>query len=274
MMNDEVKAEGVIEQEAGRIMNDEAKGGPRRRRPSSFILHPSSCRRRGFTLIEMLIVVAIMVVLASLTFPILGAVKRNMIRTRARGSLVQTQTAIEAYKDKFGHYPPDNGGLYSTNQLYYELLGTTNVPASPAYYQMLDGSAIIRNPDVHTAFVNVSGFINCCRPGNADDAPTGMSFIKEGGLKANQFGKMSFNGIECTVMGVALDGPLALPTTSNGQRFNPWCYNSSNPVHNPKSFDLWIDVYVGGKTNRICNWSDEPFLVYYPTSGLYPGLYP
>jgi len=39
-------------------------------------------------------------------------------------------------------------------------------------------------------------------------------------------------------------------------RSNPWRYNSSNPRYNPKSYDLWIDVTVGGKTNRVCNWSD------------------
>jgi hypothetical protein len=42
---------------------------------------------------------------------------------------------------------------------------------------------------------------------------------------------------------------------------NPWRYNSSNPVKNPKSFDLWIDVIVGSQTNRICNWSDQALIV-------------
>ena len=79
-------------------------------RHSSFVIPPRHSPR-GFTLIELLIVIAIMAVLAALTFPILGAVKKNMIRTRARGGLTALETAIEGYKDKFGHYPPDNGGL-------------------------------------------------------------------------------------------------------------------------------------------------------------------
>jgi hypothetical protein len=33
---------------------------------------------------------------------------------------------------------------------------------------------------------------------------------------------------------------------------------STNPTNNPGSFDLWIDVLYGGKTNRISNWSKDP----------------
>ena len=220
-----------------------------------------AARRLGFTLIEMLIVVAIMATLAALTIPVLSAVKKQTIRTRARGDLTQIETAIEAYQAKFGHYPPDNGGWYSTNQLYYELLGTTNVPASTPYFQTLDGSAKLNVSDVPIAFVNVSGFVNCNQPGNGDEAPPAISFIREGGIKANQFVTTSINGKTCNLLGVALDGPYAF-TTATGQKISPWWYNSSNPTNNPKTFDLWVDVYVGGQTNRISNWSTTPQVIY------------
>jgi prepilin-type N-terminal cleavage/methylation domain-containing protein len=236
---------------------------------SSFVIGHSSFpavirhSRRGFTLIEMLIVVAIMATLAALTFPILAAVKKTMIKNRATGAIKQLEAAIDGYQTKFGHYPPDNGGLYYTNQLYYELLGTTNVPASPPYFQTLDGSATMMASDVPVVFVNVSGFINCSRPGGSgDEAPTGMSFIL-GGLKANQFAVTLIGGKNCTVLGAALDGPFTF-TTVNGQQINPVRYNSSNPRYNTKSYDLWIDVIVGGVTNRISNWSDQPILVSTP----------
>ena len=38
---------------------------------------------------------------------------------------------------------------------------------------------------------------------------------------------------------------------------NPWFYNSSHPVHNPDSYDLWAEFLVGKKTNIVCNWSDK-----------------
>ena len=51
---------------------------------------------------------------------------------------------------------------------------------------------------------------------------------------------------------------------ASGLKINPWRYNSSSPQHNPKSFDLWIDLTAGAKTNRICNWSDTPLIVSAP----------
>ncbi|MEI9963171.1 MAG: hypothetical protein WDM76_19275 [Limisphaerales bacterium] len=42
---------------------------------------------------------------------------------------------------------------------------------------------------------------------------------------------------------------------------NPWRYNSANPTNNPGSFDLWVDILVRGKTNRISNWSKQPQIV-------------
>jgi hypothetical protein len=39
---------------------------------------------------------------------------------------------------------------------------------------------------------------------------------------------------------------------------NPIRYNSSSPTGNSKTYDLWVDIVVGGKTNRISNWSENP----------------
>jgi prepilin-type N-terminal cleavage/methylation domain-containing protein len=268
------KAEGRRNDEAPMTKEFPTGAPPRsalRTSHSSFVMGPSSFpavirhSRRGFTLIEMLIVVAIMATLAALTFPILGAVKKTMIRNRATGAIKQLEAAIDAYQAKFGQYPPDNGGYYSTNQLYFELLGTTNVQVgSTTNFVTLDGSATMAASDVPLVFNNVGGFVNCSRAGSVgDEAPTGTSFIPNG-LKANQFAAVPMNGRTTWVLGAALDGPLAVPTAVNGQKINPVCYNSSNPRYNTKSYDLWIDVTVGGKTNRISNWSDQPILVSTP----------
>ena len=45
---------------------------------------------------------------------------------------------------------------------------------------------------------------------------------------------------------------------------NPWRYNSSNPTNNPGHFDLWVDIILSGKTNRISNWSAKPQIVSTP----------
>ena len=217
-------------------------------------------RFRAFTLIEMLVVVAIRGVLATMIFPVMGGIKRNGIRTRARGEMIQLETAIQGYNTKFGHYPPDSGAPYQddhANQLYYELLGTTRTNGA---YQTLDSSAQIPETEVPLVFgANVSGFIKCNRGSAGDEAPTGIAFLK--GLKPNQFLAATVNGKNCTLLGTTMEGPYMLQDTVSGRKLNPWRYNSSNPRYNAKSFDLWIDLKVGDKTNRICNWSQTPLVV-------------
>src|SRR6266702_2421912 len=52
---------------------------------------------RAFTLIEMLVVIAVISLLAAMIFPITGAVTRNRIRSRTRTELEQIATYIELY---------------------------------------------------------------------------------------------------------------------------------------------------------------------------------
>jgi prepilin-type N-terminal cleavage/methylation domain-containing protein len=223
---------------------------------------------RAFTLIELLVVISVIALLAALTFPAIQGVKRSAIRTRAKGELTQLETAIERFNQKLGYYPADNPANWALNQLYYELLGTTNVGtvAAPVYIT-LDGSAQINAAGLNSAFgANVTGFANCSRPARSDDVPGATAFVDN--LKPTQFLAIT-NGSSptpiCSVLGTTLDGPL-LYQNGNGVKLNPWRYNSSNPHYNPKSFDLWIDVAVGNQTNRICNWSDKPLKV----GSLYP----
>src|SRR6185295_1583125 len=82
-------------------------------------------RRAAFTLIELLVVIAIIGVLAALIFPALRAAKIAAARGKVQTELRQVESAIEAYKAKYGLYPPDNPGHPELNQLFYELHGTT-----------------------------------------------------------------------------------------------------------------------------------------------------
>jgi len=205
--------------------------------------------------------------LAALTFPAVRAAKLSTMRARAKSELMQLETAIERYKDKLGYYPPDNQitgnpDRYALNQLYYELLGTTNIGtvAAPVYVT-LDGSARVDGSSLNAVFgPNVTGFMNCARGGSDEEAPGGAAFLR--GLKPSQFLAIS-TPTAATVLGSSIEGPLMYLNAQN-IRINPWRYNSSGPRNNPKSFDLWIDVMAGGKTNRICNWSEKPLVVSAP----------
>lgn len=211
---------------------------------------------RAFTLIELLIVISIIAILAGLVLTVNGAATRSRIKARARTELALLQMAIEDYKSKLGHYPPDNPGLPSTNQLYFELLGSTNTGNG---FVTLDGSARVALSQFPTVFGNgVSGFVNCSGKGGGDEARVARRFL--GDLKPANIG--SLGGIpDVKFLLCSITWPYPNPGLAP-QSANPFRYNSSNPVNNPNSYDLWVDVIISGKTNRISNWSRDPIIVW------------
>jgi prepilin-type N-terminal cleavage/methylation domain-containing protein len=224
-------------------------------------------RPPGFTLIEMLVVIAVIAILASLIFPVSAAVQRARVRSAARAQLAQVETAITMYKSKLGYYPPDNpirvaDGTtnYALNQLYYELVGTV---LTSTVYRTLNGATTITNGNFPTAFSALGTFANTTQNANSDDVSSAANFMKT--MKAGQF-LLAINSLPnglngpVMVLGTTLKGPL-MYTDSSGNSINPWFYNSSNPTNNTASFDLWTDVLIGGRTNRICNWSPRPIIL-------------
>ena len=208
----------------------------------------------GFTLIEMLTVIAIIGLLAAFVMPITRAVSVSKVRNRARTELTNIETAIEAYKAKLGFYPPADPGQPTTNTLYFELLGT-KMDNAATIYTTLDGSSSIAANAVSSTFGSqVGGFLNCTRPGGGDDTPAATAFL--GGLKPAQYFEI--------VPGAPGVKILIGPSAPGNQAMNPWGYNSSNPAFNPKTFDLWIDIIIAGKTNRISNWTDQVLIVSHP----------
>lgn len=100
------------------------------------VLRPhASCR--GFTLTELAVVGLIAVILGTLIWVGVSKVLRNRRVAMVKTELAALELAIEAYKQKFGYYPPDNPGNTQHHQLYYELRGTllekpvTSPPWSP-----------------------------------------------------------------------------------------------------------------------------------------------
>ena len=72
---------------------------------------------RAFTLIELLVVIAVIGVLAAMIIPVGLAVGRAKARSKAFAELSQVEIAIAQYKDKLGHYPPDNTNTNRSYQL-------------------------------------------------------------------------------------------------------------------------------------------------------------
>jgi len=222
---------------------------------------------RAFTLIELLVVIAIIAILAALIFPAAATIKRRATITKVQAELKLIASSIDVYKEKLSLYPPDNPGRPEFNQLYFELLGTEpNKESGTDYYRTLDGSAKIPVNAVSAGFgAGVSAFVNCTK-GAGDEAPAAKNFLKS--LKPNQYVSGTVNGVSLRVLSCSVPWPNNLPAlisgftpTDPGLNPNPWRYVSSNPTNNPGSYDLWADVLIAGKSNRVSNWSQQPQVV-------------
>jgi len=62
-------------------------------------------RRRGFTLLELMVVIAIIAVLAGLFLPALQSVLERAKKAQARNDVIQIVTAVNAFYAEYGRYP-------------------------------------------------------------------------------------------------------------------------------------------------------------------------
>lgn len=85
------------------------------------LLRPSRARSGAFTLIELLTVIAIIAILASLILATSGFVQEKAGRSRAQAEIASIESALELYKIDNGDYPEANGGTDSTKELLQAL---------------------------------------------------------------------------------------------------------------------------------------------------------
>ena len=224
-------------------------------------------RRDGFTLIELLVVMAVIAVLAAMIFPVAGIVKRNAAIKRVQTQMRAIESAIETYKQNVKVYPPENPvspanpvHLYPhLNMLYYELGGARLVGTE---YQPLNGNGNATELALRTFLgngvpidQNSFGIVNLTRGAagvDDDEKQSARNCIPN--IEPSRYLALD-SGV--TVLGVTDVGLTMLTNTASGKIINPWRYTSTRATNNVGSYDLWVDITVGGKNYRICNWNDK-----------------
>jgi prepilin-type N-terminal cleavage/methylation domain-containing protein len=221
-------------------------------------------RAGGFTLIELLTVMAIIAILTALGVGLAGVASRKSKESATKAQLAKLTAAIESYHYDFHQYPPDNMDPRSKrvdpiiNPLFYELSGTV-ASQQGRYYQLVDQDTRLSSAQVYGIF-HRRGFLN-----SADAPKRPKAYLRD--LKARQWAELPLGGVSNVALLVApVEWPLKNASLQNNAplrgrvndarlwRYNPWQYNSSDPVHNPNSFDLWADVVIGKTRQIIGNW--------------------
>jgi prepilin-type N-terminal cleavage/methylation domain-containing protein len=121
--------------------------------------------RSGFTLVEMLVVIGIIVLLVGILLPTVMSVRRNAEKNAVRMELQTISLALEAYKADFGDYPrpPDSQRKYRL--LAWALIGPYNATASgatdplsttPPNAPLIDGND---GPGFRTSFSVTAGVV-------------------------------------------------------------------------------------------------------------------
>jgi len=118
-----------------------------------------SNRRRAFTLVELLTVIAIIAILAALLLPVLGRAKLNAQKTQAKLQVQDILTAIQNYNSAYSRFPVSSGvqSVAGGNEFTYGgSLFAAYSPPLPAIYTTNNSEVIAILMDI-TNYPNGSG---------------------------------------------------------------------------------------------------------------------
>jgi len=186
------------------------------------ISFPSREKQTGFTLIELLMGIAILGVLAAITFGVFQGVKDTQNRTRAKAELSVLAQALERFKSKYEDYP-------------WTAVGSDPSNSDPAGQMMVakENSAILLNALMGWGRFDLTGSTP-----NFDPDMEGVALIDVSKFTVRQIGSdLDY-----------VDYPVGGTSAPSG-------YYLVDPMGNPY-------VYLNGKAATLSAWENFSYILY------------
>lgn len=97
-----------------------------------------SQQRRGFTLVELLVVITIIGAIAALAIPAIGRVMRTVRQSAMKTELTNLESGIESYYTKYGDYPPDFSNWSVVKRHYLKIFPDISQSELDLLYRLCD----------------------------------------------------------------------------------------------------------------------------------------
>ncbi|HXR03984.1 MAG TPA: type II secretion system protein [Verrucomicrobiae bacterium] len=103
--------------------------------------------RAGFTLVELLTVIAIIAILASMLLVVLSAAKKHALRVQAHTEVVEIANAIEKYDSDYGRFPVSTNAQLAASAAKSDFTygWVFNTPSTPCQVETYFTSGVIQS---------------------------------------------------------------------------------------------------------------------------------